>query len=68
MPRNNDIIWRIINMSDEYKIISEFCCWGEEMVTIKIDSRAVCVMPKWEFNRIIETKRFEKRNKLKRSA
>lgn len=55
-------------MSDEYKIISEFCCCGEEMVTIKIDSRAVCIMPKWEFNRIVETVRFEKINKLKRSA
>lgn len=55
-------------MSDEYRIVSEFCCCGEEMVTIKIDNRAVCVMPKLEFNRIVETERFEKRNKLKRSA
>lgn len=55
-------------MSDEYKIISEFCCCGKPMVTVMIDSRAVCVMSKLEFNRIVETERFEKRDKLKRSA
>lgn len=56
-------------MHNEYKMISEFCCFGKEMVIVKTKSRAVCVMLKLEYDQIIESKRrFEQRNKLRRSA
>ena len=52
-----------------YKLISKFKCCGIMMVTVIIDSRAACVMPELEYNRIIETERkFEQRNRLKKSA
>lgn len=55
-------------MSDEYRIVSELCCCGKTMVTVMMHSRAVCVMPKQEFSRIVETERFEHRNKSIRFA
>lgn len=44
-----------MNMSDEYKVVSEFVCCGKPMVTVKIEGRAACVMFEWEYNKIVDS-------------
>lgn len=52
-----------------YTLVRKFECCGKMMVTVIIEGKAACVMPELEYNRIIETERkFEQRNRLKRSA
>ena len=52
-----------------YTLGKKFECCGKSMVTVIIEGRAACVMSELEYNSIIETERkFEQRNKLKRSA
>lgn len=52
-----------------YTLIGKFECCGKTMVTVIIKSRAACVMPELEYNRIIEADRkFRQKNKLRRSA
>lgn len=53
-------------MNNKYRIINKFECYGKTMITIIMESRAVCVMPEWEYNRIIEAERkFRKKNRLR---
>lgn len=40
-----------------YTLINKFKCCGKIMVTVIIESKAVCVMPESEYNKIITEER-----------
>ena len=50
-------------MSDEYKMISEFCCCGKSMVTVMIGN-AAHVMSQEEWNKVYK-KNYQSRWKTK---
>lgn len=49
-----------------YRKICEFNCCENIMVTVIIESRAVCVMSEGEYNRIIKTEQKFRKNKLEK--
>ena len=49
-----------------YTLVGKFECCGRMMVTVIIEGKAACIMPEFEYNRIIGTERkFRKKNGLK---
>lgn len=52
-----------------YTLVNRFECCGKMMVTVIIESKAVCVMTEMEYNRIIKLERKYLHNTgLRRSA
>ena len=52
-----------------YTLVSKFDCCGITMVTVIIESKAACVMPELEYNRIIDSeKKLIQRDGLRRTA
>lgn len=52
---------------NKYIIINKFYCCGKTKATVIIDGRAVCVMPKFEYNRIVDTKQKNRKRKSART-
>lgn len=56
-------------IENTYTLINKFESLGETMVTVKIKSKAACVMTELEYNRIIEAEcNYKRKNRWKRTA